>query len=315
MDRSATNRVAVVSRHIAVTASSCSSSASPPWPSKLFEQCGYEYSGKPDEPQVIYLKHEHIGYIIINRPHRLNACTYYAYGKIGEYLRDVDADPNLRVAIISAVGERGFCAGSDIKDNYDAKFKKEAKGEKVKLEGLEEGQTSIGWHYGKVKKPIIAAINGHANGGGCELAIAADIRVAIDTAQFGFGEVRLGWLPGGGGTQRIPRMLPKGRALAMLITGNRISAEEGHRLGLVDYMVKSYEELLATSESLAREICLSAPLAVQAIKKVALEGLDMPLDDGLALEARVQRKLMATKDAREGADAFAKKRKPNWRGE
>jgi len=143
MDRSATNRVAVVSRHIAVTASSCSSSASPPWPSKLFEQCGYEYSGKPDEPQVIYLKHEHIGYIIINRPHRLNACTYYAYGKIGEYLRDVDADPNLRFAIISAVGERGFCAGSDIKDNYGAKFKKEAKGEKVKLGALKRVRQAL----------------------------------------------------------------------------------------------------------------------------------------------------------------------------
>lgn len=264
---------------------------------------------------MIYCKHGHVGYIVINRPHRLNACTYSAYGLIGEYLRAADEDPEVRVSVVTGVGERGFCAGSDIKDNYDAKFKKEAKGEKVRLEGMaDQSRKDIGWHLGKTRKPMIAAINGHANGGGAELSLCADIRIAVKDAQFGFGEVRLGWLPGGGGTQRLPRLLPKGRAMAMLITGNRIGAEEALRLGLVDWVVNSHDELAERTQWLAEEICLSAPLAVKAIKEVVWRGLDMPLDEGLALEAKLMLPLQKSQDAREGADAFAKKRKPNWKG-
>ena len=162
-------------------------------------------------------------------------------------------------------------------------------------------------------KPIIAAINGHANGGGLEQALACDIRVAAEHAQFGFGEVRLGWLPGGGGTQRLPRIIPLGRALELLYTGARISAEEAYRLGLVDHLVPM-NQLMSKCEEIAEEICKSAPLAVQHIKQASLRGLDVPLEEGLKLERALYSELQATEDAREGALAFAEKRAPNWQG-
>ena len=162
-------------------------------------------------------------------------------------------------------------------------------------------------------KPIIAAINGHANGGGLEQALACDIRVAAENAQFGLGEVRLGWLPGGGGTQRLPRLIPLGRALELLYTGNRIAASEALRLGLVDYVVPM-NQLMSRCEQIAAEICKSAPLAVQRLKQAALRGLDMPLADGLKLERELYEWLQKTEDAREGAIAFTEKRPARWQG-
>jgi enoyl-CoA hydratase/carnithine racemase len=137
--------------------------------------------------------------------------------------------------------------------------------------------------------------------------------VAAEHAQFGLGEVRLGWLPGGGGTQRLPRILPLGRALEMLYTGNRIGAVEALRLQLVDHVVPM-SELMSKAEAIADEICQSAPLAVQRIKEVALRGLDLPLEQGLQLESDGFRDLMQTEDAIEGALAFAEKRPPRWSG-
>src|SRR5581483_11781408 len=165
----------------------------------------------------------------------------------------------------------------------------------------------------ELTKPIIAAINGHANGGGLEQALCCDIRVAADHAEFGLGEVRLGWLPGGGGTQRLPRLIPLGRALEMLYTGNRIGASEALRLGLVDHVVPM-SQLMSKCEAIAAEICKSAPLAVQRIKYVALHGLDLPLADGLRLEREHYEWLQTTEDSREGALAFAEKRPPDWKG-
>jgi enoyl-CoA hydratase/carnithine racemase len=162
-------------------------------------------------------------------------------------------------------------------------------------------------------KPIIAAINGHANGGGFEQALTCDIRVAAEHAQFGLGEVRLGWLPGGGGTQRLPRLIPLGRALEMLYTGNRIGAQEALRLGLVDYVVPM-DKLMGKCEEIAVEICKSAPLAVQKIKQAVMRGLDMPMGDGLRLEHELYNWLQVTEDAIEGARAFAEKRPPAWKG-
>jgi enoyl-CoA hydratase/carnithine racemase len=162
-------------------------------------------------------------------------------------------------------------------------------------------------------KPIVAAINGHANGGGLEQALACDIRVAAEHAQFGLGEVRLGWLPGGGGTQRLARLIPLGRALEMLYTGNRIDAPEALRLGLVDYVVPM-TRLMSKCEEIAGEICKSAPLAIQRIKEAVLRGLDLPLADGLKLERELYKWLQTTDDAREGARAFAEKRAPDWKG-
>ena len=258
--------------------------------------------------KVLFEKSGALARVTINRPERLNACDFETYRLLGEAWREVDRDPDLRVAILTGAGERAFCAGSDIKSDYvdSGSGRRAAEGRRddgaERLPGLVD-----------VRKPVIVAINGHANGGGLEQALACDIRVAAEHAQFGLGEVRLGWLPGGGGTQRLPRILPLGRALEMLYTGNRIDAAEALRLGLVDHVVPM-AELMSKAEAIAEEICKSAPLAVQRIKEVALRGLDLPLEQGLQLEQQGFRDLMQTEDAVEGALAFAEKRSPRWSG-
>src|SRR5579871_2389589 len=250
--------------------------------------------------KVIYEKKGAIAYVTINRPERLNACDFETYHRLAEIWREVRDDSTVRVGILTGVGERAFCAGSDIKSNYIAHRGEEP--HNVLFPVLLE-----------MNKPIIAAINGHANGGGLEQALACDIRVAADHAEFGLGEVRLGWLPGGGGTQRLPRLIPLGRALEMLYTGNRIDAPEALRLGLVGHVVPM-SQLMSKCEAIAAEICKSAPLAVSQIKRAALRGLDLPLADGIKLERELYRWLQGTEDAREGALAFAEKRPPSWKG-
>jgi len=250
--------------------------------------------------KVIFEKKGPIAYVTINRPERLNACDFETYTRLAEIWREFQDDSGLRAAILTGAGERAFCAGSDIKSNY------------VERVGAETGKSPYPVML-ELTKPIIAAINGHANGGGLEQALACDIRVAAEHAQFGLGEVRLGWLPGGGGTQRLPRLIPLGRALEMLYTGKRIDAHDALRLGLVDYVVPM-AELIPKCEEIAAEICKSAPLAVQKIKEVALRGLDLPLAEGLRLEQQSYQWLTATEDSHEGARAFAEKRPPNWKG-
>jgi enoyl-CoA hydratase/carnithine racemase len=250
--------------------------------------------------KVIFEKKGPMAYVTINRPERLNACDFETYAMLTDIWTEFADDSGLRVAIFTGVGERAFCAGSDIKSNYVEKI----------------GRAGAKTPYPvmlSLTKPIIAAINGHANGGGLEQALCCDIRVAAEHAQFGLGEVRLGWLPGGGGTQRLPRLIPLGRALEMLYTGKRIDAREALRLGLADYVVPM-PQLMDKCEEIAREICKSAPLAVQKIKEVALRGLDLPLADGLRIEHEAYEWLNTTDDAREGALAFAEKRPPAWKG-
>ncbi len=257
--------------------------------------------------KVLFEKRGALAYVTINRPERLNACDFETYRLLGDAWRRVEEDADVRVAIFTGSGDRAFCAGSDVKSDYV-----DTGGGRRAAERREGGAESFPGLAG-VRKPVIAAINGHANGGGLEQALACDIRVASEHAQFGLGEVRLGWLPGGGGTQRLPRILPLGRALEMLYTGNRIDAAEALRLGLVDHVVPM-ADLMSKAESIADEICKSAPLAVQRIKEVALRGLDLPLEQGLKPEREGFRDLMQTEDAIEGARAFVEKRPPRWSG-
>jgi enoyl-CoA hydratase/carnithine racemase len=250
--------------------------------------------------KVLFDKDGTIARITINRPERLNACDFETYNRLAEIWTEFRDDPKLLVAILTGTGERAFSAGSDVKANYV--------GGRDAPAGKSPFPIMLDLH-----KPIIAAINGHANGGGLEQALACDIRVAAEHAQFGLGEVRLGWLPGGGGTQRLPRLIPLGRALQMLYTGNRIDAAEALRLGLVDHVVPM-KDLMSKCDEIANEICKSAPLAVQQIKRVALQGLDVPLSEGLRIEREGYERLLQTEDSREGALAFAQKRPPNWKG-
>ena len=249
--------------------------------------------------KVLYEKRGHIAYVTINRPERLNACDFETYDLLADIWTDFRDDPSLRVGILTGTGTRAFSAGSDIKANY--------------VEKPDRQNTKLFPVLLDLYKPIIAAINGHANGGGLEQALACDIRVAATHSEFGFGEVRLGWLPGAGGTQRLPRIIPLGRALELLYTGARISADEAYRLGLIDHLVPM-SQLMEKCDEIATEICKSAPLAVQSIKQASLRGLDVSLEKGLDLERKLYQDLQITEDAREGALAFAEKRSPNWQG-
>ena len=254
---------------------------------------------------VIYEIRDRIAYVTINRPQAYNACDQPTYDRLAEVWADFAHNDDAWVAILTGAGDKAFCAGSDIKLNFNTAPEPgdafAAAGRPDMMRGLE------------IWKPIIAAVNGHANGGGLEMALSCDVRVASDNAQFGLGESLIGLLPGGGGTQRLPRTIPLGHALWMLYTGERIDAEEAHRVGLVNRVVPQ-DELMATAEEMAKKLLAAGPLAVRAIKQAALEGLGMPLADGLRLESHLFSLLAATEDSVEGTRAFAEKRPPQWKG-
>ncbi|HJN53292.1 MAG: enoyl-CoA hydratase-related protein [Pseudomonadales bacterium] len=252
---------------------------------------------------VIYEIKDKIAYVTINRPQALNACDEPTYDRLAEVWQDFRSNDDAWIAIITGMGERAFCAGSDIKKNFTDEPRPAGT-----FEHIQNGTLTRGL---EIWKPIIAAINGHCNGGGLEMALACDIRVAADHAQFGLGEVKIGLLPGGGGTQRLPRAISLCNALWMLYTGDRIDAEEAHRIGLVNRVV-ALPELMSTAEAMAQKILEAGPVAVRAIKEAAIKGLSMSLEDGLQLEQDLFGMLRTTEDSREGTRAFAEKRKPRW---
>ena len=254
---------------------------------------------------VIYEIKDRIAYVTINRPEAYNACDQPTYDRLAEVWTDFAHNDDAWVAILTGAGDKAFCAGSDIKQNFNSvpepadSFAAAGRGDLMR--GLE------------IWKPVIAAINGHCNGGGLEQALGCDIRIASANSQFGLGEVLLGLLPGGGGTQRLPRSIPLSHALWMLYSGERIDAEEAYRLGLVNKVV-SFEELMPTAQAMAQKLLESGPLAVRAIKQAAIQGMSMPLEDGLRLEQHLFRLLATTEDSIEGTRAFAEKRQPQWKG-
>ena len=247
--------------------------------------------------KVIVEKSNGIVHVRINRPEVMNACDGETYNAIADAWEDLENDPNLRVGIVSGEG-RAFCVGTDIKW--------------VKSPDADGYVDRLYPRMLTLTKPIIAAIHGHCNGGGLEQALACDIRVCTEDSHFGSGEVRLGWIPGGYGTQRLPRLIPLGPALELLYTGGRIDAPEAYRLGLVNHVVPA-DQLMDKSKQIAGEILKSAPLAVQKMKIAVMQGLDMPLPQAVRLEKECFDFLMRTEDSKEGALAFAEKRAPNWK--
>lgn len=233
----------------------------------------------------------------IHRPEVMNACDGETYNALADAWDELENDPELRVGLLSGEG-RSFCVGTDITW--------------VKSPDAEGFVDRLYPRLLTLTKPIVAAIQGHCNGGGLEQALGADIRVCTDDAHFGSGEVRLGWIPGGHGTQRLPRVIPLGPALELLYTGGRIDAQEAHRLGLVNHVVPA-DELMAKCQNIAGEIVKSAPLAVQKMKVAVMQGLDMPLPKAVELEQELFQWLMQTEDSKEGVQAFMEKRAPNWR--
>jgi len=254
---------------------------------------------------LIYEKKDHIARLVMNRPEAMNAMDPETYQELSDAWIDFRDDPEAWVAIITGAGDKAFSAGADLKKAFGRQTVAEEYFINPPAPILNRGL--------EIWKPVIAAVNGFCLGGGTTLLLATDIRIAAEHATFGLSEVKRGILPGNGGTQRIIRQLPYPIAMEMLLIGDRISAQEAYRIGLVNRVVP-YAELMLTAEDYARRILENGPLAVRAIKEAAVRGLNMSLEDGIRYESHMQRILMQTEDAVEGRTAFAQKRKPEWKG-
>ncbi len=260
--------------------------------------------------EVLYEKRDRLAYITLNRPEALNALNTPLREQLLDALRDFDNDDETWVAIITGAGSRAFSAGADLKEMSRRKEAEHAGERRDAFWGPQPVSLNRGL---KIWKPIIAAINGYCLAGGLELALACDIRVAAEHAEFALKEVQRGIIPGGGGTQRLPRAIPLNIALELMLTGDHISAAEAYRLGLVNHVVPA-DQVMAKAEEVARRICANAPLSVRAIKEAAYRGLDTTLDEGLRIESFLAHAVGHTDDSREGPRAFAEKRPAEFRG-
>nr|WP_284708260.1 short-chain-enoyl-CoA hydratase [Sporomusa sphaeroides] len=244
-----------------------------------------------------------IGMITLNRPKALNALNSELLTELNGLLDEIAQDDSVKVVIITGSGDKAFVAGADIAEMQNIS----------PLEGRAFGKfgQAIFNKLENIPQPVIAAVNGFALGGGCELAMACDIRIASDKAKFGQPEVGLGIVPGFGGTQRLPRLIGKGRAKELLYTADMINAEEAYRIGLVNRIVAA-DELLSTAKELAEKIMARAQAAVRLCKAAVNTGMDTDLESGIAYESEVFGLCFATADQKEGMSAFIGKRKPNF---
>ena len=251
---------------------------------------------------VEYKKEGKIAIITLNRPEAYNAVDPELEQALGKALIDFRDDDTLWVGIITGAGSKAFCAGADIKQ-YFSDIEKSGK------KGWEEPANHI--RSLNIWKPLVAAVNGIAFGGGCEICLACDIRIAAENAMFGLPEVTLGLIPGWGGTQRLPRLIPGAIAAEMLLTGRPINAQEAYRIGLINKVVPQ-PQLMATAMQMAELLTKPSPLAVRAAKQAMLEGKSMSLHDGLVLEKNLFDYTLSTEDFIEGRNAFLGKRKPEF---
>jgi enoyl-CoA hydratase len=251
---------------------------------------------------IIYEKEGGIRIITLNRPDRLNAINFQLALDLTRLLDEIDDDEEARVVVLTGAG-RGFCAGADIKEMADPNAKRLPVGMRYtffnKLEDL--------------GKPVIAAINGPCNGGGLEIALCCDFRIASEAANFGLGEVKLGVIPAGGGTARLPRLIGPARAKEFLYFGNRIDAQQAYQIGLVNKVV-SPEELMTEAKNWAAELAERPPLSLKMLKYCANLGMQMDLLSAIDYEAKCAAILRNTEDAIEGVKAFVEKRKPVFKG-
>lgn len=252
----------------------------------------------------LYEKKGKIAYMTIDRPRALNALDLETLREFSQALLDFRDAAESWVAILTGSGERAFCVGADIGEMLPEM-------ERLRNEWWRQPPTIM--RGLELWKPIIAAVNGHALGGGLELALACDLRIASENATFGVPEVTLGIIPGWGGTQRLPRAIPAAKAAELLLTGQRIDAQEAYRIGLVNKVVP-LPQLLPTAEEWAQRLCELPPLAVRAAKEAMIKGVEMSLEDGLRLEAKLEDFLFTTEDCKEAQKARLEKRKPLLKG-
>jgi E-phenylitaconyl-CoA hydratase len=251
-----------------------------------------------------YEKRGHIAIFTLNRPEALNAQNPEMFYRMHEGMVDFRDDPDLWVAIITGAGDKAFSAGADIKETLPLMRERRNEPDGVVptiIRGLE------------IWKPFIAAVNGIAYGGGCELALACDLRIASENARFAQAEVRVGAMAGGGGTQRLTRAVPRCKAAELLLLGKIIDAQEALRIGLINEVVP-LNELMPKAMEYAETICRWAPLAIRATKEAMIRGSEMTLSDGLRLERLFFNQITTTEDFEEGGRAFREKRKPNFKG-
>lgn len=254
---------------------------------------------------LLYEKKDGIATITINRPKALNALNEETLPEFLSSLEDAEKDKNVRVIVITGAGEKAFCAGLDLKTVKDISVIKA-----VETSRLGQKLTSVIEELGK---PVIAAINGYALGGGLELAMACDIRIASENARIGQTEVNVGLIPGWGGTQRLPRLVGKGIAKELVFTGKMIDAKTAERIGLIN-MVVPPEKLKSAVEELSKVIMSKPPIAIKLAKELINSSIETDQGTGLVHEAEAFGILASTEDYREGISAFIEKRKPEYKG-
>jgi enoyl-CoA hydratase len=259
---------------------------------------------------VIYESKDQIGWITLNRPEVMNAINQEMSGEIVSVCRRAEEDEGVRLVIFNGAGEKAFSSGMDLKER--------AQGAPVSV--IERRQSKVSPRVSTptravaaITKPTIAAINGYAVGGGLEIALACDLRIASEDAKLGLTEVRHGILPGAGGTQRLTRIVGIAKALEICLSGRLVDGKEAYRIGLVNEVVRR-EELLAAAGRLAQGILKGAPVSIRYIKEAIYKGMELPLEQGLRLEADLSALIGTTEDSKEGPRAFAEKREPVWKG-
>ena len=254
---------------------------------------------------VAYEKKGTIAYVTVNRPKVLNALNTPTWVDLRSAFEDARDDAAVRGVILTGAGNKAFIAGADIAELAQATALQAEQSSRFGQQVLDLIEN--------LGKPVIAAVNGFALGGGCETAMACTIRIAVEHASFGQPEVKLGLVPGGGGTQRLPRLVGKGRALQLILSGSMISAQEAWRIGLVNEIVPA-TDLIARAEALLNTITANAPFAIKFALEAANKGLETSQSEGLLLEASYFGLCAATEDKKEGTSAFLEKRAPQFHG-
>lgn len=260
-----------------------------------------------DEPTVLFERRGATALLTLNRPDSMNAIDRAMRAELPAAVRRAGEDPEVRVIVVAGAGARAFCAGADVREFNQPQSVVEARAER---------QVSGGWNdvLEAVRKPTIAAIRGYCLGGGLEVALACDIRIAAEGSTFGLPEVGLGLIPGAGGTQRLQRVVGLGHALWMALSGDRVTAERAYEIGLITQLVSPAEALLERALETAERLSRNAPLAVSYAKEAVRRGASLPLTEGLQIEDDLATLLLGTEDRAEGVRAFKEKRAPAYRG-
>ncbi len=267
-------------------------------------------------PDLFYEKHGPVAILTFNRPERRNALSPETMVRLSDAWKEFRDDDELRVAILTGAGDRAFCAGGDLERLMPlftgARRPEDDWDHRLMADPGDVMATALLRPF-ELYKPIVAAINGFALAGGCEILQSTDIRIASRTASFGLSEAQRGLVPGGGSMVRLPRQIPHCKAMEILLLGDRITAEEAHRIGFINEVVEP-EALMPRALEIADRLARNAPLALRTIKETVIRTSGLPLDEAYAVEHRLSAPVMGSEDAREGPKAFMEKREPVWKG-